>query len=305
MPPLPSPCCGRLRNVLTGVTVVGGPAAVTADASWQLPGIVHGPALPRGGRVFFPDWRLVGFYGNAEAPAMGVLGEQPPDAAYDRLWRQAQSYTAGDRPVLPVFELIVSVATKAPGADGDYSRPTDEATIRTWLAAARRHGAYLLLDIQPGRSTFPDAMTPYLSLLTEPDVGIALDPEWRVGPNETPGGGTIGTVDAAEVNTVVDRVAAIVRDHRLPQKLFVVHQFRTDMVTNRPALKTPAELAVVFHMDGLGSRAQKLDTYRHVHADPAGAAHNGFKLFYDEDRDMFQPSEVLRLSPVPDLVTYQ
>jgi hypothetical protein len=40
-----------------------------------------------------------------------------------------------------------------------------------------------------------------------------------------------------------------------------------------------------------------------VHADAPFS--NGFKLFFDEDVDMFSPAEVLALDPVPDLVTYQ
>jgi hypothetical protein len=33
--------------------------------------------------------------------------------------------------------------------------------------------------------------------------------------------------------------------------------------------------------------------------------HNGFKLFYDEDVNMFSPREVLGIKPRPDLITYQ
>ena len=33
--------------------------------------------------------------------------------------------------------------------------------------------------------------------------------------------------------------------------------------------------------------------------------HTGFKLFLDEDTNLFSPAEVLGLSPRPDLVTYQ
>ena len=34
-------------------------------------------------------------------------------------------------------------------------------------------------------------------------------------------------------------------------------------------------------------------------------ADDGFKLFYDEDVNIFGPAETLALSPVRDLVTYQ
>ena len=62
-------------------------------------------------------------------------------------------------------------------------------------------------------------------------------------------------------------------------------------------------LAWVLHMDGFGPRGTKLNTYSFVHVDRP--FFNGFKLFYDEDTNIFQPNEILQLDPVPDLVTYQ
>ena len=62
-------------------------------------------------------------------------------------------------------------------------------------------------------------------------------------------------------------------------------------------------MILTIHMDGFGTRQQKLSTYSIVHADPP--LNNGFKLFFDEDVAMFSPAEVLALDPVPDLITYQ
>ena len=75
------------------------------------------------------------------------------------------------------------------------------------------------------------------------------------------------------------------------------------MLTSRELLREPEGLAVTIHMDGFGTQEQKLTTYGVVQASPP--FHNGFKLFFDEDVDMFTPAEVLRLDPVPDLITYQ
>jgi hypothetical protein len=142
----------------------------------------------------------------------------------------------------------------------------------------------------------------YEQFLLEPDVGVALDPEWRMGPNERPGDG-VGHVTAEEVNTVVDYLVDIVRRERLPQKLLVIHQFQDQMIRNRDRLRAPEELSVNIHMDGFGSRSQKLATYSRTIVEPPMS--NGFKLFYDEDTDLFQPHEVLRFDVVPDLITYQ
>ena len=66
--------------------------------------------------------------------------------------------------------------------------------IDRYLRTARRHGMLLLLDIQPGRADFFDEAARLERWLREPDVGLALDPEWRVGPGEVPGQ-VIGSVD--------------------------------------------------------------------------------------------------------------
>lgn len=287
------------------LVMVGGPGAITRDAIWQVDVVLDGTELPRGGLTLFPRNRIVAFYGNHTAAAMGVLGEQPPDQAYDRLWDQAAPYEVlGDRQVLPTFELIVTVATAGPGDDGDYSKWSSPDQIQPWLDAARRDGVYLLLDIQPGRSDFLTEVRRYETFLMQPDVGIALDPEWRMDADEVPGR-SVGEVDAAEVNAVADYLAELVRTHALPQKLLVVHQFQTRMVERRDLIGNPAELAVLFHMDGHGSQGAKRNTYAAV-SDSTGRWWNGFKLFYDEDTDMMEPAELLgTVQPIPDLISYQ
>jgi hypothetical protein len=194
------------------------------------------------------------------------------------------------------------------GLERDVAEATDGAERRVCTPAylradaARAHGLTLVLDIQPGRSDFMTEVLPYERFLRQPDVGLALDPEWRVGPTQVPGR-VIGQVSAAEVNQVADWLAGIVAEEHLPEKLFVVHQFQIRMITDRQDLHDPAGLAVTIHMDGFGTQGQKLETYSFTQVEPP--FHNGFKLFYDEDVDMFQPAEVMGLDPVPDLVTYQ
>ncbi len=123
-----------------------------------------------------------------------------------------------------------------------------------------------------------------------------------MGPHEVPAQ-TIGSVKAAEVNRVSRFVARLTRRHRLPQKLFMVHQFRTDMVQHIERVRRHKVLAMVQHVDGFGSQQQKLSTYHNV-ARPQ-RFHLGFKLFYDEDSDLFTPREVRGLRPRVDYVSYQ
>jgi hypothetical protein len=259
--------------------------------------------LPRGGTMIFPRHRVVALYGGATTHVLGVLGEGTPRQAAQRLLRVAKRFHTRRRPVLPAFELIATVAQAAPGADGMYRAPTRPADIQRYLVAARRAKAILILDIQPGRADFLREVRRYERFLRQPDVSVALDPEWSMRPGEVPGR-TIGWTDAATINRVSAYLDGLVKRHRLPQKLLVVHQFTGHMVRNRQAVKHRRGLAITFHIDGFGTRAAKRAKYRELHARPPHRT--GFKLFYDEDVDLLQPREVLQLlRPAPDLVTYQ
>lgn len=261
------------------------------------------PELPGGGRTILPDKRVVAFYGNSQSTAMGVLGETGPEGAVDRLTLAAAPFDRPDRPVIGAFELIVSVAQRASGTDGDYSEPTPPEQIQPWIDAARDNDMLVILDVQPGRSSFVDEVKRYEPFLLQPNVSLALDPEWRMGPNEAPGD-TIGSVDAAEVVEVGNWLSDLVTSNNLPQKLLVIHQFTADMITNRGFLTAPFDgLATVLHIDGFGGQQIKAEKYAALSAE--APIYNGFKLFYDEDTDMFEPAGALALEPSPDLITYQ
>ena len=267
--------------------------------------------LPGGGLPLFepgdgrPARRLVAAYGHPSSGALGVLGEQGPEEAVERLRSIAEGYGADGSAVLPTFEIIATVASASASPDGDYSRFTDREAIRPWIEVATANGVYVVLDLQPGRSDFLSQAKYYEEFLRLPHVGLALDPEWRLKPNQVHLR-QIGTVDAAEVNQVVDWLAGIVREEALPQKLLIVHQFRLSMITNREQIETPPELAVLIHMDGQGSLGAKYNTWNTLtgQAD-ADRFYWGWKNFYDEDRPMAAPEQVLELSPRIVFVSFQ
>lgn len=259
-----------------------------------------GPECP--GQHIFPTWTLVALYGNGSSAALGALGEQSPDEAAKRLATVAAPWKGYGRPVLGTFELIVTTAQASAGPSGLYRGRASEEEVQRYLDVARANGLYLVLDIQPGRSDFLTETKVWERFLREPDVGLALDPEWRVGPNSVPAV-VVGSVGAAEVNAVSDYVAKIVADNNLPEKLFVVHQFQQRMLPDRNQIVSRPGLATMFHMDGFGSRAEKLSTWGFTQTGPP--FHNGFKLFYDEDSNIFGPTEVMALTPRVELITYQ
>jgi hypothetical protein len=261
--------------------------------------------LPRGGVEILPARRVVAFYGAPQDPELGVLGIGSPGRAAARLLEQAEPYDRKNRPVLPALELISTVANADPGIDGAYSSHQPDGVIERYLAAARDAKALLVLDVQPGRRDFLDEARRLEQFLEQPDVGLALDPEWHVGPGEVPGE-VIGSVSARTVNQVSAYLARIVAEGNLPQKLLIVHQFTAGMIANRDKLEPRPGVAIVLNSDGFGDQPNKIAKYDQLR--PAGtlaAFHPGFKLFYGEDVGLMSPEQVLDLKPPPAVVIYE
>ena len=58
------------------------------------------------------------------------------------------------------------------------------------------------------------------------------------------------------------------------------------------------------YVDGFGNRPNKTSKY-HEFTRRRSGRHHGFKLFYEEDTNLMQPRDVLRLRPPPELVVYE
>lgn len=292
-------------GLLVALLVAGGMAAFGGDGreETKAEATPKPPQLPRGGRTIFPGRRVVAYYGAPQDDELGVLGIGPPQRAARRLERQAQPYARPGRPVLPAFELIAAIVTGEPGDGGDHSMRQDASTIRRYLRVARAHRMLLLLDIQPGYASFLEEAQALERWLREPDVGLALDPEWSLEPPVLPAQ-EIGSTDADTVNEVSRYLSNIVRRHDLPEKLLVVHRFTGDMIQNEHELQRDPGVALVVNVDGFGDRPNKVSKYREFTRD-LRRRFNGFKLFYHEDVNLMSPQQVLRLRPQPDLVVYE
>ncbi|MFT7841587.1 hypothetical protein Q5530_36090 [Saccharothrix sp. BKS2] len=291
----------------TAVLAVGGDFGPADRLRARLDVASRGVELPGGGQVLFPGRRLVCLYGHPGAPALGVLGEQGVDAAVARAREVAAGYEpVSDVPVVPAFEIIATVAQAAPGPDGDYSGEAPVESLRPWVEAAGRAGLYVVLDLQPGRAELLDQAKRYAPLLELPHVGLAVDPEWKLGPDQVPLE-RIGGVDAAEINETAAWLAALTARNALPQKLLVVHQFQLSMIRDeRSLVTTHDEVAVLIHMDGQGTTGQKTATWDAVvAARPHEGLPMGWKNFYDEDRPMLSPEQTMRYRPAPAMISYQ
>lgn len=264
------------------------------------------------GTQILPAYRVVSVVGAPGQDAnlgVGSLGTPNDGVAYavDEL---APLY-AGDKPVLPAFMLIATLA-KQESNGGRYSSRISDDQIERYLTAARNHGAILILDIQPGRSPWMDEVRAYARWLREPDVSLAMDPEWKMGPDEIPiVSNVIGRTSASEINEVSAYMQRVIDDNGLPQKLLVVHEFKDYQLTDQSQIVARPGVQTVLNVDGVGSPDQKVATYVTMTNPARGPAFPmGFKLFLDDDTrngaPLMTPSDVMdTLVPRPDFIVYE
>nr|WP_240969241.1 hypothetical protein [Streptomyces sp. HNM0575] len=264
------------------------------------------PQLPRGGRELFPKYRLVGYCGLPGAPALGRLGSGDPGKRVDEMEKTARKYAEGREP-LPVLELLATVANPTPGPDGTYRTRTPGKTIRRFHELAKERDALLLLNIQPGRAAALDEVKALSDWLEHPHIGVALDPEWDMGPGEVPGQ-TFGRTSGDELNGVAEYLSKLVGEHDLPHKPLVFHQVAASVVSDEKALRPADGVSLIKSADGIGSPGLKRGTWGRLVDDLPDGLHTGFKLFYEEDTEgtrLMKPSEVLKLRPEPEYVMYE
>jgi hypothetical protein len=291
-----------VASTLCGCHVLGPSVAPTVEVVSPS----RGPELPRGGYELFPAYQLVGFCGTPGAPALGELDGNLPAKA-----KKLEGYVAkyaGARPILPVFELIAVVVQAGPGADGKYRRRVDDSVVDDYLRLARQHQGLLLLNIQPGQSDFLTEVKHYEKYLLQPDVGVALDPEWAMKPKQVPGK-YFGQTTGAALNEVAAYLSSLIAQAHLPEKAFVFHQVNGAVVKDEAALKPTPGVVMIKSVDGLGPKHAKIETYDYLMRHMTAGVHPGFKLFFDEDQrnggTLMAPSEVLALLPQPEYVMYE
>lgn len=264
------------------------------------------PELIGGGTELFPDRRFVGLYGYPGDPALGALGEQGPKASAQRAIELAEAYEPhSDEPVYPAFEIIATVASSEPGPDGDYSYVTEPEKLEAYVDAAEEKDVYVVLDLQPGHSDFLSQAKIYEDLLKRPNVGLALDPEWRLSDGQVHMQ-QVGSVDAQEVNETTDWLAELTAQNDLPQKMLILHQFRLSMIQHRDQLDTEhSELAMLLHADGHGTSDSKMQTWEMMQQDLPDDMYMAWKNFFLQDDPMFSPKETLEVEPHPWFISYQ
>lgn len=250
--------------------------------------------------------RLVTYYGNPRSAQMGVLGEfADPETMMAQLIQQTAAYSAADpaRPAVPTIELIASTAQRDPGDDGSYLGRLATEEIEQYAQLAEENGALLLLDVQLGLNTVADEIEVLRPFLERPYVHLAIDTEYSVEPGQVPGV-DLGGVDGSEIQDAVETLTQMVEEEGIPDKVLVIHQFASDIVTNKQLIEPTRNVEVVLNADGFGGPENKISKYDIlVSGEPI--QYGGFKIFYTQDVSLLSPEQVLQLEPAPVVVNYQ
>jgi len=317
----------RLRQLLAALCAVvvvaaiaaplslggGGSSGDTAASTLTMAdaiGVGGLPALSLGGdglagASLLADNTLVAYYGSPRQPAMGILGEYDAEAIAWLLIERAKRFDAlnGDTGVVPVLHLVYGVAQPETAADGLYLRYVDDRTVRQYLDLARRYGFALVLDLQIGHSTALTEVRKILPYLEEPDVHVALDPEFALAGGAKPGA-AIGTLDASDINAVQWLLAEFAHRRNLPKKVLIVHQFEATMISDAMAIERRSGVDLVIDMDGYGPAEIKVAKYAHYGA-ASYAPFGGIKLFLRHDPDLMTEEQLLDIKPRPAFFLYQ
>lgn len=269
---------------------------------------VNGPT-PLPGSVL-PQKRIVAYYGNPLSKRMGALGEYPKDEMLRRLQREVAKWEKADPslPVQPALHLIAVVAQGAPGKAGKYRMIMPDKVVNEVYDWAKEAKALLFIDIQTGQENIRTVLPRFEWLLKNPDVHLGIDPEFNLIKSGKVPGTKIGTYDAADINFASGYLQELVKKYNLPPKVFVVHRFTRNMVTNAKNIVLRPEVQIVMHMDGWGAPWLKRDSYRdYIVAEPV--QYTGFKLFYHNDTKkgdpLMTPQELLELHPKPIYIQHQ
>ncbi len=241
---------------------------------------------------WLPNTTILGIYGRAfgVAPVLGRLGI---DTSFASMQRQIQPYEAGirrnnhGRRVIVAVDLIYGMAMGC-SYGGDCLEYLDQVgtnIVKDYIKPAARRHMLVILEDQLGTST-PAAEVMHMirqGYLKYDNVEVAIDPEFHLVPGYPTPGIPIGSVSASQLNQaqmILDHY--VKRLHLVHKKILIVHEFQTQMITQRWRLRRNVPYVdPLIDEDGFGTPATKASVY-HTLLGPQiryGVKWRGIKLF--------------------------
>ncbi|BCL80695.1 hypothetical protein ccbrp13_31600 [Ktedonobacteria bacterium brp13] len=286
------------------------------------------PFNPTIGAVL-PTHRIVAFYAIPGAEATGPAYQLSSDML-GQLNTQADAYQKLDpsHPVDAGIDLVVSVPDSIPGPESYYSHHVDASTIQQYIDFCQQHNLLLFLDLNFGQAPIMQEVHFFLPYLEKYSfVEMAIDPEWMFPNKNGIPGVDLSNVTAAELNPIIEAVAAIPMKYHVPRKALIIHQYRgngdglenstspgTAEIADKRDIISDPRVDVVIHIDSVGNypggSADKIAQYENWCRGDMHKYKNfqycGFKLFYNLEAPfgLMTPQQVLALSPSPMVITY-
>ena len=276
-----------------------------------------------------PTHRVIAFYAVPFAEPTGPA-YQPTNDMFAALKQQGAEYEQLDpaHPVQLGIDLVVSVPDGFPGPQGTYSHHVDAGTIQTYIDFCNKNNLLLFLDLNFGQAPIMKEVNFFLPYLGKyAFVHLAIDPEWMFPRHDGIPGVNLSNVRAADLNPIIEAVAAIPMQYHVPRKILIIHQYRPDgdglknpydagsaEIADKGDLLFDSRVDVVIHVDSVGGYSgdiqDKKFQYNEWVQKDMKKYHNflygGFKLFYQHEAKvrLMTPKEVLSLKPAPMVVTY-
>ncbi|WP_232087425.1 hypothetical protein ACM66Z_06085 [Sulfurovum sp. ST-21] len=246
---------------------------------------------------------ILAYYGRPGTSRMGILGQYPLDTLFRKIKAHAKEYEKilnYRYRITPGVDVVYDLAIREPGTGGNYLIPLSEKTLLKYIHKAKEYGAVVILDMQLGKKSPPQAIKPVLRYLKYENVHIAIDPEFSVDNLNVRPGKVIGSVTAEEINQVQALMSSYLKEHSIrEEKILIVHMFTEKMLAHKNALRYYEKIHLVMNLDGHGSPALKVKIYNGIYTKSRAVKFaGGFKLFFKEDNPLMSPRQVLGLEPV-------
>jgi hypothetical protein len=266
------------------------------------------------GQNLLLQYYVLNDYGASVSPPLGTANDTQFVAKMKDISSQ-YAQLSPNHPIVSSIDLVDPVADNVPGVEKLYRHFRSDDSVKHYLQLARDNHMLFFFDTQVGWSTQQHDVSQLIPYLEQPDVNLALDPEWEMRPGDIPGQNR-GRTTAASINWVINLLSFLVLSQHLPPKILIVHKFEQDEAPDWQNIQPQPGVSLILSIDGQGYPQAKIDKYAYFsHLGKTNTAFSayGFKVFLQIPCSIYKyceepvmtPTQVLALKPTPAMIQYQ